>query len=169
MVARLQDTGLDPTADDANSDLSEITCRVVERMSILGRLRQVSVDAAIPDEPVRVGCQATFLEQAVTNLIHNAVVHNRPGGHVAVVLDVVDEAFTLKVLDDGPGVPDADLSRLTERLFRSDQARQRHPHGSGLGLAIAQEICKRCGLVLQLLANNPQGLQVVINGPRKTG
>jgi signal transduction histidine kinase len=79
---------------------------------------------------------------------------------------VVDSrGFTLLVTDDGPGVPPAEMPRLGERTFRTDEARQRDPSGSGLGLAITSEICKRCGWKLAFEPHEPRGLRVSIAGP----
>jgi signal transduction histidine kinase len=114
-----------------------------------------------------VRCNPTLLEQAVSNLLHNALTHGDPGGHVVAVLEEVGpERFRLTVLDDGPGLPTEELERLGERLFRSGEARRRDPRGSGLGVAIVRELCRRAGLTLTFEPNAPRGLKVVIEGPR---
>ena len=97
--------------------------------------------------------------------MHNAVAHGEPGGHVAVLLTSGGGRFSLSVVDDGPGVPPADLPRLGERTFRSDEARRRDPKGSGLGLAICGEVCERAGWALTLAAEPPRGLRATITGP----
>ena len=79
----------------------------------------------------------TLLEQALGNLVDNAVRYNRPGGHVAVLVDRRGDDFVLSVEDDGPGVSGGDLARLTMRWFRGSDARTRRHGGKGLGLAIA--------------------------------
>jgi signal transduction histidine kinase len=80
------------------------------------------------------------------------------------MLDAHDGAFTLSVADDGPGVPPAEMPRLGERTFRSDEARQRDPRGSGLGLAITSEVCSRCGWKLGFDRELPRGLRVTLQG-----
>ncbi|MCA9680566.1 MAG: sensor histidine kinase, partial [Myxococcales bacterium] len=76
------------------------------------------------------------LEQALGNLVLNAIRYNHEGGHVAVVLEQAGEGFSLRVIDDGPGIPEADRRRLMARGARGDAARTREPRGQGLGLAI---------------------------------
>ncbi|WP_245913706.1 ATP-binding protein [Nannocystis exedens] len=84
---------------------------------------QVELDGAVPESPLRVDADVTLLEQAVGNVVYNAIRHNRAGGHVAVLLEgLAGDRFRLRVVDDGPGVPADELARLVERGFRSDAA-----------------------------------------------
>lgn len=144
-------------------DLNALVERVVERHRPVAAPAGVSIEYAVPDLPIVCEGDVTLLEQAVSNIVHNAVRYNRAGGHVAVVLDRLGDDtghFSLRVLDDGPGVPDEKLERLTERRYRDEQARQREPNGLGLGLAIAREVAERHGLVLHLRRSEAGGLEV---------
>jgi signal transduction histidine kinase len=144
-------------------DLAALVERVVERHRPLARPAGVSIEYAVPEEPVTVTGDVTLLEQAVGNVVHNAVRYNRPGGQVAVVLEHARGASgcRLRVVDDGPGVEAADLERLTERRYRDDAARHREPSGMGLGLAIAREVADRHGVAMRLRRVEPTGLEVV--------
>lgn len=164
LASRLAD-GADPLRGDLRSELGGLVDQVTRRFGMLGRLRAIEVHGARPDEPVEVLCNPAMAEQALANLVHNAVAHGEPGGHVAVLLEAADAGFTLTVVDDGPGVPPVDLPRLGERTFRSDEARRRDPKGSGLGLAITTEVCQRAGWTLTLHAEQPRGLRATITGP----
>jgi signal transduction histidine kinase len=138
--------------------------RVVARARYFAKNRGIALDAARPDVPVFAACHPTAVEQAITNLVENAIAYGDAGGHVAVLLEKGARGFSLVVADDGPGVPPAEMPRLGERTFRTDEARQRDPSGSGLGLAIASEICKRCDWKLSFEAHEPRGLCVTIAG-----
>ncbi len=140
-------------------DLAALVERVVARHSVVARARQVELNYAVPEAPITKLADVTLLEQAVGNLVDNAIRHNREGGHVAIVLDRADGGFTLTVTDDGPGVAEADLARLTERWFRADDARTRRPDGQGLGLAIAAESVKRLGFTLAFSRPTEGGLR----------
>lgn len=164
LASRLAD-GADPLRGGLRSELGALVDQVARRFGMLGRLRAIEVHGARPDEPVEVLCNPAMAEQALANLVHNAVAHGEPGGHVAVLLEAADDVFTLTVVDDGPGVPPVDLPRLGERTFRSDEARRRDPKGSGLGLAITSEVCQRAGWTLVLAAEEPRGLRATITGP----
>lgn len=149
----------------APTDLGAALERICLRAASLGRRRDVEVGVARPDEPVTVRCDAIAFERAVSNLLDNAVAYADPGGHVAATISVDATAFELRILDDGPGIAEAQLAELTARRFRCDEARGRDPRGSGLGLFITAEICARFGWQLRFSAAHPRGLLVSIRGP----
>jgi signal transduction histidine kinase len=156
--------GWNPGASGTTVDLTETVDRVVARARFFAKRKGVAIDAAVPDGPTIARCDPVAAEQAVSNVVENAITHGDRGGHVAVMLDAHDGAFTLSVADDGPGVPPAEMPRLGERTFRSDEARQRDPRGSGLGLAITSEVCARCGWKLGFDRELPRGLRVTLQG-----
>jgi signal transduction histidine kinase len=134
----------------------------------LARQRAIDLDFALPEEPLWVHGDVTLIEQAVSNVVHNAVRYNREGGHVVAILERQNgqcEGFCLRVLDDGPGVSDTLLSRLAERHFRTDEARSRHPGGLGLGLHIAGTVAEAHGFTLDFKRSEFGGLEVDFHGP----
>lgn len=151
--------------DTFEVDLVPIVRRVVDRFSALGALRAVTLRGSWPDAPVPVRCDPAAAEQALTNLVQNALVHGRRRGTVTVILERLEAGFELMVLDDGPGVPPEVLPRLAERRFRAGGARRRGA-GSGLGLAIVAAVCDRSGWSLDFETLDPHGLRVAIRGPR---
>jgi signal transduction histidine kinase len=159
--------GWDPLSGNHHCDLADTVERVAVRARIFARRRGIELDLARPDGPVVVRCHPTAAEQAVRNVVENAITYGDPGGHVAIVLEPVSNGsrFALAIVDDGPGVLPTELPRLGERTFRSDEARQRDPQGSGLGLAITSEISARCGFTLSFHSESPRGLRVTIEGP----
>lgn len=146
-------------------DLNALVERAVARHAPIARARDIHLDHAVPPTVVSVEGDVTLLEQAVSNLIHNAVRYVEPGGHVAVVLAERDGRFSLRVLDDGPGIPIEIRDRIFERSFRADSARSRHPGGHGLGLSIALDVCGRHGFALELRTPAAGGAEFEIDGP----
>lgn len=142
-------------------DLNALVERVVARHRMVAASAGVELNYAVPESAVVVDTESTLLEQIVSNLVDNAIRYNRRGGHVAIVLDThakPDAGFTLTVTDDGPGVSDADLARMTEPRFRSADARTRRPDGQGLGLSIAAEAARRLQLTLTFSRPESGGL-----------
>lgn len=84
------------------------------------------------------------LEQALINLLDNAVKFNRPDGIVRVESghEGQDHVF-VTVADTGIGIPSEDLSRIFERFYRVDKARSREVGGTGLGLSIVKHTIER--------------------------
>ena len=100
-----------------------------------------------------------MLQQAMANLLDNALKFSPPGGTVRLSAAVVGRTLEIGVADQGPGIPPSDRSRATERFFRGETAR--NTPGSGLGLALVQAVATLHGGTLRLDDNNP-GLVAVI-------
>jgi two-component system, OmpR family, sensor histidine kinase BaeS len=171
MASLLRNLGAATRLEDAGAplvlspvDLSALVEQVVERHRPMARASGVDLNAAVPESPITLVSDHTLLEQALGNLVDNAVRYNHPGGHVAVVVDRRGDDFVLSVEDDGPGVSEEDLARLTTRWFRGSDARTRRPGGKGLGLAIAHESLSRLGFALEFQQPPGGGLRAEIRG-----
>lgn len=92
------------------------------------------------EENLRVPANPVLLEQALVNLLDNAIKYS-PGGS-RIILEAVKEGKKAKltVKDRGCGIPEQDLPRIFERFYRVDKARSRELGGTGLGLAIVKHI-----------------------------
>jgi len=113
--------------------------------------------------PVRVAAQPALLNEALSNLLHNAIRYTPRGGHVTVKLRSAAARAWIEVVDDGPGIPDGELARAGERFFRASNVRQ---PGTGLGLAIVKSIAERIGGRLHLGPGpNGRGLSAMIDLP----
>ena len=95
-----------------------------------------------------------MIQQAVANLLDNALKFSPPGGRIELSATVeAGDRVRIVVADQGPGIPEADRQRATERFFRGESARS--TPGSGLGLALVQAVATLHGGVLRLLDNRP--------------
>jgi two-component system phosphate regulon sensor histidine kinase PhoR len=84
--------------------------------------------------------EAGLLEQALVNLIDNAVKYSPPSTAVRVSARPEGGSLVIEVRDQGIGIPARDLPRVFERFYRVDKARSRELGGTGLGLAIVRHI-----------------------------
>ena len=151
----------EPAVQRAEVDLNALVERCMGRHRPIARQQGVELEHAVPETPVRVTGDDTLIEQAVSNVIYNAVRYNARGGHVAVVLErEPGHTFRLRVLDDGPGIPEHELPHIVERRVRGDAARTRGPGGHGLGLNIAWRVSVLHGWSLHLGRSEYGGLQV---------
>jgi signal transduction histidine kinase len=155
-AARLEAT--DGLPHENQVDLNRLVERVVDRHRPVAKRKRVALEVGLPETTIGCVGDLTLLEQALGNLVQNAVRYNRPGGHVAVVLKPAGASWTLEVIDDGPGIPQAERERVIEPSFRGGEARTRHPHGMGLGLHIVSDVAKRHGLRLELGDTDGGGL-----------
>ena len=90
-------------------------------------------------------CDAQHMENALTNLLDNAVKYTPESGRVDVGLRFEDERVWVNVSDTGIGIPSADLDRIFERFYRVDKGRSRAMGGTGLGLAIVRHVVEAHG------------------------
>lgn len=93
------------------------------------------------DETIEVKTNADLLEQALLNLIDNAIKYSPEGKAVLVNAEKKDGRVQISVSDEGIGIPSEHLHRVFERFYRVDKARSRKVGGTGLGLAIVKNIC----------------------------
>jgi two-component system phosphate regulon sensor histidine kinase PhoR len=105
-------------------------------------LRGVTLEKG-PIENVLVVGSRYRLEQALVNLLANAVKFNRPAGQVRVETKRAAGEIGILVSDTGVGIPSQDLPRIFERFYRVDKARSRQVGGTGLGLSIVRHIVER--------------------------
>ncbi|UQA61003.1 sensor histidine kinase [Polyangium aurulentum] len=146
-------------------ELDALVARVIGRHRPIARQLEVSLESAVPEEPITIQADVTLIEQAVSNVVYNAIRYNRAGGHVAVILErASSDGFCLRVIDDGPGIPEDELSKLVARGARGDEARKRAPSGQGLGLHIAYRAAELHGFRLTLGPSEFGGLEVVLEG-----
>ncbi|HPO14606.1 MAG TPA: ATP-binding protein [Candidatus Hydrogenedentes bacterium] len=97
------------------------------------------------DPAIAVPMNASLIEQAVANLIDNAVKFSDSGKEVLVAGIQTNEETIIRVEDHGCGIPAEYLPRLFERFYRVDKARSRSMGGTGLGLSIVKHIAKAHG------------------------
>ncbi len=112
----------------------------------------------IPDSLPGFG-DREMIQQAVANLLDNALKFSPPGGVISLTAGVGADGLRIVVADQGPGIPEADRARATERFFRGEHARS--TPGSGLGLALVQAVASLHGGSL-LLQDNVPGLRAVL-------
>jgi two-component system, OmpR family, phosphate regulon sensor histidine kinase PhoR len=133
-----QNTEQVPVGDAIESALTTIASEAA--------LRKVALERG-PIENVMVLGSRYRLEQALVNLLANAVKFNRPEGKVRVETkrSETKEGTVIGILvsDTGVGIPSQDLPRIFERFYRVDKARSRQVGGTGLGLSIVRHIVER--------------------------
>jgi len=142
--------GLGPLAADRNVRLVTIGC----------------------NDPVEVPGDSDQLTQVFTNLIENAIKYGAEGGAVTVTLEERDNEATLRgpgvlvdVADEGEGISQRHLARLTERFYRVDGHRSRGMGGTGLGLAIVKHIVNRHRGRLRITSTAGQGSRFTVSLP----
>ena len=143
-ITRIDAGALELTRDWV--DLREI----VERMVSAARRREptLSLETNLPAELPMVRADAILVEQALSNVVNNAISHTPNGTRVMIDAQVSPDAVVLRVTDDGPGIPADILPRVFEKFVRSrreNATRSERGEGTGLGLAIAKGVVEAHG------------------------
>ncbi len=116
-----------------------------------------------PAQPLICECRPAALKRALSNLIDNAIKYGKTA-HLAI--NATAKTIEITIDDDGPGIPDQELSRVFEPFYRVEGSRSRETGGVGLGLAIAQSIVQSHGGELILRNRTAGGLRASITLPR---
>ncbi|HSO33926.1 MAG TPA: ATP-binding protein [Labilithrix sp.] len=147
IVRHLLDFARRRTPKRARAELSELTERAAHLLSALAKKSNVTVVVEPRSEPVHANVDAAQIEQAITNLVINAVHAMPRGGNVTVATrntsaappsdpDHERECAVIEIRDEGEGIPDEHLGRIFEPFFTTKGVGE----GTGLGLSVTHGI-----------------------------
>jgi signal transduction histidine kinase len=142
-------------------DLAAVCHTVVEAFAPAAEDAGQTVTLAAP-APVTIVGDAELLTQMLVNLVENALRHTPEGSHIRVSADARGATAVLTVVDDGPGIPEAERERVFDRFYRLE--RSRSTAGSGLGLAMAAAVARLHRAQIELGDAGP-GLEVEVAFP----
>ncbi|MCL4234876.1 MAG: PAS domain-containing protein [Deltaproteobacteria bacterium] len=110
---------------------------VIEQLRDAAVARNIVLETSAP-EGLFVRANARTLEQALFNLVDNAIKYGDPGGRVRIRAEHAGDVARIEVEDDGPGIESRHHERIFERFYRVDTGRSRDLGGTGLGLAVVK-------------------------------
>jgi two-component system phosphate regulon sensor histidine kinase PhoR len=127
----------------AKGSLCVVLDVAIETCEHTAKEKNISIFLECP-QGIELDINETLIEQALVNLLVNAIKYSKEGSEVRVVAEKLVEngknVVKIHVMDDGIGIASNHLPRLFERFYRSDKARSRAEGGTGLGLAIVKHI-----------------------------
>ena len=124
--------------------------------------RPIRVDS--PDSVLLVADRER-LAQIIASLLSNIRVHTPPGTEIDLVVKSGDDAISIDVIDDGPGIPEDSLGQVFDRFYRADPSRSRSSGGAGLGLSIVQAITEAHGGTVSASRVESGGTRIAIELP----
>ena len=160
-IARLE-AGIDAT-EWSETPIGDLVAEIAELYMAVAEEEDLSFSADIADNP-RFLCNRHLIAQAVTNLLDNAIKYTPKPGLISVSVQGNEDAFSIVVSDDGPGIPETDRTRVLERFVRLEN--ERNSPGNGLGLSLVQAVSRIHGAEL-LLEDNRPGLKAVLSFTRR--
>jgi signal transduction histidine kinase len=122
----------------------DVVERVVSAMQLQASQKQVAISSVISPQTIPlVEADHALLQQALHNLVENAVKYTEPGGKVTVRVGPDKDRMVFEVDDTGIGIAPVDIPRLFEKFYRGGQKEAKKRQGTGLGLAIVRSIAER--------------------------
>jgi len=137
-LARLE-AGQEPV-EPSRTDVETLFADIVTELEGALDLKRQRVVTRVGAGAGTLVVDAAKLHDALRNLVENAIAYAPPDTTIALSSGRVDGEIVIDVADEGPGIPDADLSRIFERFYRVDKARSRESGGTGLGLSIVKHL-----------------------------
>ena len=107
------------------------------------------------------------VQQAIFNLLDNAVKYTPPGGEVHLSAREADKSLVITITDTGLGIPKEHLSRIFERFYRVDRDRSRELGGTGLGLSIVKHIVEAHRGTVEAQSELGRGSTFTLTFPKK--
>ena len=114
--------------------------------------------------PAEVQADRGRLSTAISNLVDNAILYNKPGGEIRITSATENGSFRLDIADTGDGIAPEELPRIFERFYRVDKARSR-AGGTGLGLSIVKHAIESQGGTIQVSSRIGTGSTFTIRLP----
>ncbi len=151
--------------NSADRDVVGLMRDAVERAK-LGFASGHTVVLQAPEELI-ARCDVHALRSIVDNLIENAAKYAPTGSTITVDVKNGPNGWRLTVMDEGPGVPEEERSRIFERFYRAGSEETRSTKGTGLGLYIVDRLTRRAGGSIEVRARRPQGAIFAASFPHR--
>ena len=123
----------------ARLDFADLVCDIAGELASSALKKNIDLSFEDSSIPAYVDGNATMLREMISNLIDNALRYTPENGRVTVQVKVQGNTVVLRVVDDGPGIPEVERDKVFQRFYRI--LGRDDSGGSGLGLAIVREIC----------------------------
>ena len=148
-------------------DLGDLVKKCQDKLGIEIKKKGHKVDCFVTADVPPVYADKYDIERVVLNILTNSIKYTPDNGEIKIYVGFVYNDAYIKIIDNGIGIPEEDLSRIFERFYRVDKARTREMGGTGLGLSIAKEILDKNGGSIDMKSIVGEGTEVVIRIPTK--
>jgi len=147
LVTSLLDLGRIDAGVDLQLEMipvQDVVERVVGALQLQASQKQVVISSDISPHAIPlVEADYALLQQALHNLVENAVIYTEPRGKVTVRVEPDKDQLVFSVCDTGIGIAPVDIPRIFEKFYRGGQKEAKKRQGTGLGLAIVKSIAER--------------------------
>ena len=148
-------------------DLGDLVKKCQEKLEYQIEKKKHHVECFVTASVPPVVADKDGIERVVLNILSNSIKYTPDNGTIKVYVGFVYNDAYIKIIDNGIGIPEEDLSRIFDRFYRVDKARSRELGGTGLGLSIAKEILDQNKGSIDIKSKVGKGTEVVIRLPTR--
>lgn len=138
---------------------------VYEMTIYMANSKNIKLDYYFDDKEIEILSNRDYIKQIFLNLVDNAIKYTPENKKIEVYVKKESKNITIKVIDEGVGIPKEDINRIFERFYRVDKARSRDVGGTGLGLAITKHIVKSLDGTIVVNSELNKGSEFIVTIP----
>ncbi|MEA4921246.1 MAG: HAMP domain-containing sensor histidine kinase [Clostridiaceae bacterium] len=128
-----------------NFDSSELINQIADKFCVVIREHKINFCIKCGAAPAIVCADRHGIEQVIANFLSNAIKNTPIHGTIVLKSENEKDLVKISVFNEGPHIEEADLERIWDQFYRTDQSRTRKTGGTGLGLTICREILQKHG------------------------
>lgn len=163
-MSRMESGRLELTLVDV--DLAEVISETFKTLGTLADQKGIPLRSSLPDEPIIVRADRLRLEQVLINLVGNAIKFTDGPKPVLVASESAADHVLVKVIDQGPGIPEEEIPRLFDKFYQVTRSAKRAAKGTGLGLYISRLIVEAHGGHIGVITELGKGSTFYFTLPR---
>jgi two-component system phosphate regulon sensor histidine kinase PhoR len=165
LLSRVERDAREEKAALESTQIRGVILEAVQVCEPKAHAKDIRISVHVPEDVV-ARINAALLEQAVINLVDNAIKYSEPGCPVGVSAEALSSEVVIRVADKGCGIEPEHLPRIFERFYRIDKARSRKLGGTGLGLSIVKHIVQAHGGTITVESTPGAGSTFSIHLPK---
>ena len=153
-------------------DINDLFKTIISNFEIVLKRKKLNINLSLANPTVVIGDEKK-LQTVFSNLLDNAIKYSKENKSIFISSKISDgklleKNFMISIKDEGVGIPQRYISRITERFFRVDLEQSNKVGGTGLGLAIVKHIVTQHRGHYEILSEENQGTEIQIYLPAKT-
>lgn len=138
--------------------VADLLMDTLQKYQLIAEKKTITLSVDNPSAVPLVFADISLVERVVQNLVDNAIEYTQEGGEITIRVSTLDNSVEVAVVDNGPGIPEADQPYIFERYRKSTKS---HKKGTGLGLAIAKKIMELHETTLEVQSKLHEGTRFV--------
>jgi len=153
-------------------DINDLFKTIISNFEIILKRKKLNINLSLANPTIVIGDEKK-LQTVFSNLLDNAIKYSKENKSIFISSKISDgklleKNFMISIKDEGVGIPQRYISRITERFFRVDLEQSNKVGGTGLGLAIVKHIITQHRGHYEILSEENQGTEIQIYLPAKT-